>query len=92
MQKNAINSQLFEIESSLSELEASSESYRIVGSIMVKTDKDSLKKHLSSSKEGLELRLKSIEKQEEALRRRLASLQEEAINKSRQKGDENVKD
>ncbi len=91
MQKNAINSQLFELESSLSELGSSSESYRIIGSIMVKSDKESLKKQLSSSKESLDIRLKSIRGQEEALRKRLSSLQEEVISKSKKQGDENAK-
>ena len=91
MQKNAINSQIFEIDSSLKEIDSSKESYKIIGSVMVLSDKENLKKELFDSKESLQVRLKTLEKQEDMLKSRLSGLQKEAVEKSKKLGDENVK-
>lgn len=52
--------------------------YKNVGSLMIKAkDRESVLKDLSEQKETLDIRVKSIEKQEKHLRDRYQSLQEE---------------
>jgi len=50
MQKQQFQSQLIEIESAISALSNSNESYKIVGNIMIKTKKDELEKDLKEKK------------------------------------------
>jgi len=80
-QKQQFQNQLFEVGNALSELDKSPKAYKIVGSIMVQTDKADLKTELSSKKEVLELRMKNIEKQEEQLQQKAKSIQDEVFNK-----------
>jgi prefoldin beta subunit len=82
-QKQQFQSQMLEIESSLEELKDSKEAYKIVGNIMVKTDKDELQKDLGSKKEMLEIRIKAIEKQETQLKEKATKLQEEVLQQMR---------
>jgi prefoldin beta subunit len=79
-QKQAFQAQLMELESALEEIDKSEKVYRIIGNVMVSSDKSSLKSDLSSKRETAELRLKSVEKQEEKLRQKAAELQEEVLN------------
>jgi len=78
-QKQNFQSQLVEIEAALEELSSTDEAYKIVGNIMVKSDKEELSKDLSSKKEMLEIRLKAIEKQETQLKEKATKLQEEVL-------------
>ena len=80
-QKQQFQSQLVEIESALKELEATKEAYRIIGNIMVASKKEELKKDLESKKEMLNLRIKTIEKQEDHIRGKAKKLQEEVSEK-----------
>ncbi len=79
MQKQQFQSQLIEVTSALEELETTDEAYKIVGNIMVLSKKDGLKKDLESKKEMVELRIKSIEKQETELKEKAKGLQEEVL-------------
>ncbi len=79
MQKQQFQSQLIEVTSALEELETTDEAYKIVGNIMVLSKKDGLKKDLESKKEMVELRIKSIEKQESELKEKAKGLQEEVL-------------
>ena len=56
MQKQQFQSQLFEIENALKELKTSKTAYKIVGNIMVLSDKDKLEKDLKQKKEIIDLR------------------------------------
>ncbi len=67
-QKQQFQMQLVEIESALKELETAKESYKIVGSIMVLSEKSELQKDLESKKSVIDLRIKNIDKQENQLR------------------------
>ena len=80
-QKQQFQVQLVEIESALSELDNTEKAYKIVGNIMVETDKNELKADLQSKKEMLELRIKTMEKQEAQVRERASKLQSEILNK-----------
>ncbi|MBI3033779.1 prefoldin subunit beta [Candidatus Woesearchaeota archaeon] len=79
LQKQAMQMQLVESESALGELEKTGTAYRIIGSIMVSSDKDELKSLLGGKKETTELRIKTIEKQEKLIRERATKLQKEVL-------------
>lgn len=76
MQKQSLQSQLLETENALKELESAKEKvYKIIGTIMIASKKEDLKKDLASKKESLELRLKTIDKQEERLKKNAEDIQ-----------------
>ena len=79
-QKQQFQAQLIEIESAISELEKTEKSYKIIGNIMVKTDKNELKKELEKKKEMFELRVKTLEKQEEKLKTKAKDIQKEVLS------------
>jgi len=79
MQKQQFQSQIAETDSALSELDKSKESYKIVGNIMVKSNKEDLKKELEEQKKIAELRINAIEKQEKHIQEKVSKLQEEAM-------------
>ena len=79
MQKQQFQLQQVEIESALKELEKVNEAYKIVGNIMVLSEKDDLKTDLTSKKEIIELRIKTMEKQENQLREKATKLQDEVM-------------
>ncbi len=81
LQKQNFQMKLMETESALKEIEKSDENYRIIGTIMVKKDKESLKKELEEEKEKLTLRIKNLEKQEETIRNRMKQIQEDILKK-----------
>ena len=86
-QKQQFQVQLVEVESALGELENTSKAYKIVGNIMVESDKDELKADLQSKKEMLELRIKTMDKQETQVRERASKLQSDIL-KNMKKEDE----
>ena len=77
IQKQQFQAQSIEIESALKELEATKEAYKIVGNLMVASKKEDLKKDLESKKETVNLRIKTLEKQETQIKERAKRLQEE---------------
>ncbi|MBI3027098.1 prefoldin subunit beta [Candidatus Woesearchaeota archaeon] len=80
-QKQQFQVQLVEVDSALSELENTDKAYKIVGNIMVESDKNELKADLQSKKEMLELRIRTMEKQEAQVRERASKLQSEILKK-----------
>ena len=85
VQKQQFQTQLVEVESALKELETSKESYKIVGNIMVQADKGDLKKELESKKEMLNIRIKTLEKQENQIKEKSTKLQSEVVEKIKEK-------
>ena len=79
VQKQQFQSQLIEIESASEELDKTDTAYKIVGNIMVLSDKSELKSDLDSKKEVLELRIKTMEKQENQIREKATKLQSEIL-------------
>ncbi|MBI4448689.1 prefoldin subunit beta [Candidatus Woesearchaeota archaeon] len=79
MQRQQFGAQAIEFESALKELETTKTAYKIIGNIMVLSDKDELRKELSERKELLDLRLRSLEKQEEQLRNKAGLLKEQIM-------------
>ncbi|MBD3310586.1 prefoldin subunit beta [Candidatus Woesearchaeota archaeon] len=84
-QKQQFQSQLNEIESALEELGKSQESYKMVGNIMVKSDKKDLEEDLKKKKEVAELRIKTIEKQEASLKEKAQKTQTEVLGNIKEK-------
>lgn len=85
-QKQQFQIQLVEIESALSELEDTEKAYKIVGNIMVESDKSELKNDLRSKKELVELRIRTIEKQESDIREKASKLQSEILKNIKKEG------
>jgi prefoldin beta subunit len=79
-QRSQIEVLLREIEAALKELEKSSEDsviYKSVGEILFKADKQKLLEELKERKDMMELRLKTMSKQEERIQGRFNQLQEQ---------------
>lgn len=83
MQKQAFNMELNETDFALEELKTSEgEVFKIVGGqVVIKTTREKLQKDLNHKKELINLRLKSIEKQEEEFTKYVEKLREEIIKK-----------
>jgi len=79
--KQGFQSQLVEVESAISELEKTDKAYKIIGNVMVSAKKEDLLKDLKSKKETVELRIKTLEKQEEKIRKETSELQKEVMEK-----------
>jgi prefoldin beta subunit len=78
IQKESLSVQNIEIDKALEELKKTTteDVYKAVGPILIKSTKKELEKELSEKKETLDLRLKSLQKQEDRLKERLKSSQE----------------
>jgi prefoldin beta subunit len=87
LQRQQFQAQLVEVESALKEIESSKEAYKIVGNIMVNAKKDDLKKDLEEKKGILELRIKSLEKQETQIKEKASKTQAEVLEKIKGKSD-----
>ena len=86
-QRQQFHMQMTEIEHALKELEkAKDKPFRIVGNLMIAAEAGELKKELTSQKEVVELRIKSLEKQESQLREKAESLQKEVVGALQHKG------
>jgi len=82
--KQQWQAQLYEIESALTELEKVPEDrpvYKIVGSIMVSKDKESVVKELKERKELIESQLETLKKQEDMLRKQVEDLDKKLRSK-----------
>lgn len=76
MQKQTFQGQLLETDNALKEIDKVKEkAYKIIGTIMIAAKKEDLKKDLASKKEMLELRIKTLEKQEEKLKKSAEDIQ-----------------
>lgn len=78
-QKQQFQTQIVEVDNALKELAHAKQTHKIIGNIMVEVDKKTLSDDIKSKKEILELRLKSIEKQEQAMREKADSIQKEVM-------------
>jgi len=79
MQKQAFQMELSESQSAIKEIENSEgEIFKIIGQLMIKTDKQKTKEELSNKERILELRIRTIEKQEGSLMEKLENLRKEA--------------
>lgn len=82
MQKQAFQMELGEVENALEELEKAKEDvFKIVGNIMIRSSKDTLKKDLSQKKDLISLRLKSLGNQEKSLEESSEALRKKVLSK-----------
>jgi prefoldin beta subunit len=80
LQKQAFQMELSETNSALREIEKSNEVFKLIGELMLKTDKEKAKEELSTKERILSMRIKSIEKQEDTLAKRLDELRNKFSN------------
>lgn len=82
MQKQQFGLELNEISTALEEVSNSKgDVFRIIGQVMVKSDKDSLKKELLEKKDLINIRMKAIEKQENSFRESIERLKGDIVDK-----------
>jgi prefoldin beta subunit len=81
LQKQAFNMELSETASAMEEISNSrDEVFRIIGQLMIKTEKKKMTDELADKEKILTLRLKSIEKQESSMMDRLRLLKEQIVD------------
>ena len=80
LQKQAFQMELSEVENALKEIVKTNEDiYKLIGQVMIKTSKTEMEKELKQKKDIIELRIKSIEKQEKQFRGESETLREEVV-------------
>lgn len=84
LNKQQVQVQLSEVENALRELSRASGDaaiFKILGNIMVAKPRDEIESELSERKETLEIRIKSLERQEQLLRKQLEELEKKLTRK-----------
>ena len=82
MQKQAFQMELTETENALKEVSSSTDDvFKLVGNIMIKTDKKATEEDLTKKKDLLALRLKSIEGEEKDLTDKAEALKTDVMAK-----------
>jgi prefoldin beta subunit len=82
MQKQAFQMEFSETQSSLKEIkDAKGDVFKIVGQLMIKTDKKKTEEELTNKEKMLDLRIKSLEKQENSFSEQLTKLRDEMLKK-----------
>jgi len=84
MQKQAFQMESAETKSALTEIDNSGdEVFKIIGQLMIKTDKSKMKEELENKNKLLDLRLKTIDKQEQNFSEKAQKLQEELMKEKK---------
>lgn len=84
LQKNAFTLEKNESENALEEMKKTDEDvYKIIGQVMIKSKKSAVEKELQHKKDIIELRIKSIEKQEDLIKGQLMKKRDEVMKKLR---------
>lgn len=86
-QKQQLETDLIEIESALSQVMASTESYQIIGKVMVRVPCDILSGELEDKKNTLQMRIASFTKQEDKIKDNLETLQKEVLSEMKVKNE-----
>ncbi len=84
-QRQGLQLQISEMDSALEELGKTKKAYKIISTIMVASEIPELKKDLESKKEVIELRIKTLEKQENSTREKATALQGEVLKEMKAK-------
>lgn len=81
MQKQSFQMELSETQSALGEIKNSKDDvFKIVGQLMIKTEKSKITDELSSKEKIIEMRLRKMEQQESVFMEKLEKLREEVID------------
>jgi len=84
LQKQAFQMELSESEAAQKEVSKSDDDvFKIIGQLMIKTKKADIEKELEEKKKLVELRMKTLEKQEKSLMGQLDKLREEVMKKGK---------
>lgn len=84
LQKQAFQMELSETQSALKEIEKSTEDvFKIIGQLMIKSDKKKIEEELTNKNKLLEIRLKTLEKQEKTLAEQLEKLREQFLKEKK---------
>ncbi|MBR9705659.1 prefoldin subunit beta [Candidatus Pacearchaeota archaeon] len=82
MQKQAFQMELGETDNAITEIAKSNDDiYKLVGQIMIKAKKDEIQSDLEKKQDLLNLRLKSLEKQEESFSKQSEEIRAEVMKK-----------
>lgn len=80
MHKQAFQMEASETKTALEEVKKSGEEvYKIIGQLMLKSEKKDIIKNLEEKQKILDLRIKSLEKQEETMTKQLEKLRDEIL-------------
>jgi len=79
LQKQAFQMEISETQAAQKEIKSSEDVFKIIGQLMIKTEKEKVKEELLNKEKLLDLRIKSIEKQETSLAEKLESLRKEVF-------------
>ena len=77
LQKQAFQMEISEVKAAKKEIEKSDDIFKIIGQLMIRTDKEKTSQELLNKEKLLDIRLKSIEKQEASLSERVENLKKE---------------
>jgi len=80
-QRQRFQAQLLEIDSALSEIDETKDTYKIIGNIMVKLPGKQIKEELESKKQVINVRIESIKKQEESVKKKTQELQKKVMDR-----------
>ncbi len=84
LQKQAFDMELSESKAALKEIEnAKDDVFKLIGQLMIKSDKNKVKEELLNKEKILNLRLSTIGKQELSLTEKLTSLREEVMKQTK---------
>jgi prefoldin beta subunit len=83
LQKQAFEMELSESKSALKEIDKSPEVFKLIGELMIKSDKEKIKEELINKEKILGMRIKSIEKQENTISKRLDDLRDKLQNNTK---------
>lgn len=82
MQRQAFQMELSETESALRELDNSGdEAYKVIGQLMLRADKNEIKKELENKQKLLKTRVNNFDKQEQEFSKKLEKIRDEVIGK-----------
>ncbi|MBU0959244.1 MAG: prefoldin subunit [Nanoarchaeota archaeon] len=86
LQKQAFQMELSETQSAFKEIKgAGEEVFKIVGQLMIKTDKKRVEEELENKQKLLDLRLKSLEKQEASTTEQLEKIRDQVLKQHKKK-------
>ncbi len=79
LQKQAFQMEISETQAAKKEIKNSEDVFKVIGQLMIKAEKEKVGEELLNKEKLLDLRIKSIEKQETSLAKKLDSLRKEVF-------------
>jgi len=87
MQKQQVQQEIKEIESALNELTKTETAYKIIGNIMINTEKEDIVNELNTKKELFLRKLEILNDQESKIKKKAEELREEMIKSMEKKNE-----